>query len=123
MQLLRGVSGDLTDIESRVLICHIRHHKTPVVGVTEQGRYPCVTCKKADVKSRSAFWAFSSNRSSSSLSCNLYYLPLCFFICSCLSIILILTTVFEWIRSCVCDVSDSEDIRGDDGSVAKPGDL
>ena len=35
----------------------------------------------------------------------------------------ILTTVFERILSCVGDVSDSEDIRGDDGSVAKPGDL
>ena len=29
----------------------------------------------------------------------------------------------ERILSCVSDVSDSEDIRGDDGSVAKPGDL
>jgi hypothetical protein len=29
----------------------------------------------------------------------------------------------ERILSCVSDVSDSEDIRGYDGSVAKPGDL
>ena len=57
------------------------------------------------------------------MSCISYYLPVYLFIYSCPSIVYILTTIFERILACVSDVSDSEDIRGDDGSVAKPGDL
>ena len=38
-------------------------------------------------------------------------------------IILLRSEYFELILSCVSDVSDGENIRGDDGGVAQPGDL